>query len=651
MKLLAVLSILVGNALAWPTAAAQTAVEDDAAMREQFRAAYAAANTGVVADDDTALRAYVLYPYLRAARIEQALGLAEGSWHDSDVAAAEFLKETGTTPVAQGLRRTWLASLARRESWAAFIDHYDPSAATLALECQQFNARIAREETAGLAAAIRARWLTGNRLPSECEPAFQWLSAQGELPDALVAKRAELLLDNGNASFARTIAARLPGDAAAPLLERADFIENPARMLDALLGDPNRLVPAEVVLEAWSRLARNAPEEALPRFTPLSERMPTLEDADKLARALALGLAWDRRPEALDYFARVPRAALADGDLEWWTRAALWAGDWGLVRTTIAAMSPAQQSDWAWRYWAARTAEQLDEKDAARTLYSAMLGGDNYYSALAAAHLGERVTPKLTPVPLDAEDVETIAAVDTFRRARELALLGLRELATNEWNYGYALLPEDQRLQAVHLAARWELYDIAVATATSHGQFNDYTLLYPRPYADEVATAVKLTKVEPDLLYGVLRQESLFRPDAASSAGAFGVAQLTYATARETARRWQLPAPKRDDLFDPRVNIPLGAARVAELLEQFDAQLPVALGAYIAGPAAAARWFISSPDRQRRLDRKHSLQRDARLRAPRALAQPRIQMARNRPVRKGARLARQDREQEPQAAD
>ena len=198
-------------------------------------------------------------------------------------------------------------------------------------------------------------------------------------------------------------------------------------------------------------------------------------------------------------------------------------------------------------------------------------------------------------MPLDAEDVETIAAVDTFRRARELALLGLRELATNEWNYGYALLPEDQRLQAVHLAARWELYDIAVATATSHGQFNDYTLLYPRPYADEVATAVKLTKVEPDLLYGVLRQESLFRPDAASSAGAFGVAQLTYATARETARRWQLPAPKRDDLFDPRVNIPLGAARVAELLEQFDAQLPVALGAYNAGPAAAARWLPPRP--------------------------------------------------------
>jgi soluble lytic murein transglycosylase len=146
-------------------------------------------------------------------------------------------------------------------------------------------------------------------------------------------------------------------------------------------------------------------------------------------------------------------------------------------------------------------------------------------------------------------------------------------------------------LQAIHLAARLEVYDIAVSMATSHGQFNDYALLYPRPYPDEVAAAARMTNVEPYLLYGVLRQESLFRPDASSSAGALGVAQLTPATARETARRWSLPAPNRDDLLDPTVNITLGAARVAELLERFDGKLPVALGAYNAGEAAAARWL------------------------------------------------------------
>jgi soluble lytic murein transglycosylase len=583
---------LLAGGLASAALTARVAAQDDAvAVREQFRSAYAAAALGTAGDDSEALRAYVLYPYVRAARLAWALGRAQGYWNETDVATAEFLAATGTAPVAQALHTVWLASLARRASWRAFLEQYDPAAATAKLECQRFAALIALDETAGLAAAVRARWLTGVRLPSDCEPAFQWLRAERELPDELVTERATLLLDNGQASFARVIAGRLPREAAAPLLERADFIESPARMLDVLLREESRVVPWEVVLDAWSRLARNAPAEALARYAALLPRAPTPDDAHALELALAKGLAWDRRPEALDHFARVPRAALDDTGIEWWARAAMWAGDWSTVRAAVAAMSPAQQSDWSWRYWAARAAEQLGENGEARALYTAALGGDNYYSAIAAARLDERVVPALRPIPLDQAQVEAIGAVDAFRRAHELALVGLRELATNEWHYAYVSLTADQQLQAVHLAARWGIYDVAVATATSHGRFNDYELLYPRPYADEIAAAVRLTDVDPHLLYGVLRQESLFRTDAASSAGALGMAQLNHATARETARRWALPVPRRAELFDAKVSITLGAARVAELLEEFDGQLPVALGAYNAGEAAAARWL------------------------------------------------------------
>ena len=584
--------IVAACVLASPAIAAFADTDAEDAARERFRAAYAAAAVGVDASgDDEALRAYVLYPYLRAARLESALARAQGAWHETDVATAEVLAQTGEQPVAQALRRAWLASLARREVWDAFLDQYSVDVATPELECQRLNARIARRETAGLAAEIRARWLTGHRLPSECEPTFQWLRAQGELPPELVAQRVELLLDNGQASFARVVAERLPAEAAAPLLERAQFIESPARMLDAFVRDTSRDVPSAVVLEAWSRFARNSPEQAVARYSALFERMPSRADAHELAQPLAKGLAWDRSPEALDYFGRVPSGTLDAVGREWRVRAALWSAEWDEVRAAIAAMPPAEQADWPWLYWAARAAEQRGESDTARTLYTAALPGDNYYAAMAAARIGERVVPRLEPLPLDAAKIESIAAIDAFRRVRELARLGMRELATNEWHYGYALLPEEQRLQAVHLAARWEIYDIAVALATSLGRFNDYKLLYPRPYEAEVDVAAKLAKVDAHLLYGVLRQESLFRADAASSAGAFGIAQLTHSTARETALRWKLPAPKRADLFDPAVGITLGAARLAELLERFDAQLPVALGAYNAGETAAARWL------------------------------------------------------------
>src|SRR6185503_18458736 len=274
------------------------------------------------------------------------------------------------------------------------------------------------------------RWLTEYRLPGECEPAFQWLRAQRELPDELVAQRATLLLDNGQAAFARTIAARLPSETAAPLLQRADFIESPARMLDAVLRNPNSSVPIDVVLEAWTRLARNSPDQALTRFEALDER---LRGAPELALNLALGLAWDRRRDALDYFARVPRDALDDAALEWQVRAAMWAGDWDLARAAIAAMSPQHQAESAWRYWAGRAAEQRREGDSARAEYAAIRDSDNYYSAMAAARLGERVVPRLEPLPLDAATVDAIAALDAFRRVRELVLVDQRQLATSEW--------------------------------------------------------------------------------------------------------------------------------------------------------------------------------------------------------------------------
>ena len=222
------------------------------------------------ADDDEALRAYVLYPYLRAARLERALARAQGAWHETDVAAAEFLAGDGRRARRAGTRRTWLASLARRASWASVSRAIRRRRGHACARMSAASTRASRaRRPPGFAAEIRARWLTGYRLPSECEPAFQWLRAQGELPDELVAQRAELLLDNGQASFARIVAARLPAEAAAPLLERADFIENPARMLDALVRDASRDVPADGrargVVAARAQCARRGARAVSPR--------------------------------------------------------------------------------------------------------------------------------------------------------------------------------------------------------------------------------------------------------------------------------------------------------------------------------------------------------------------------------------------------
>jgi soluble lytic murein transglycosylase len=93
----------------------------------------------------------------------------------------------------------------------------------------------------------------------------------------------------------------------------------------------------------------------------------------------------------------------------------------------------------------------------------------------------------------------------------------------------------------------------------------------------------------------VIRQESLFRTDAVSTAGAVGLAQLIPETARRVARTWRQPVPAAADLFDPAVNITLGAAHLRDLVNRFNKQTVVALAGYNAGGNAADRWLPPAP--------------------------------------------------------
>jgi soluble lytic murein transglycosylase len=88
-----------------------------------------------------------------------------------------------------------------------------------------------------------------------------------------------------------------------------------------------------------------------------------------------------------------------------------------------------------------------------------------------------------------------------------------------------------------------------------------------------------------------MRQETLFRADAASSANARGLLQLVPETARITARKLRLPVPSADDLFNPAVNVPLGAMNLKSLIDDYAGQVTLALASYNAGPAAMRRWL------------------------------------------------------------
>jgi soluble lytic murein transglycosylase len=591
----AALALLGGSSQAANDAAAPYA---DA--RQAFREAYAHV-TGNPNDsgssDSEALKSYPLYPYLQAARIREALNGEPTTLAAVDQRASDFLAEYGRQPVARALRHAWLDSLARRSQWAQFLEAYRDSGASDTERCQSFIAKVALGKTTGLAGDISKAWLIPHSLP-ECDQPFAWLKQNGLLTTALVEERIRLTLDGGStqgAAFARQLIQQLPPDRAAPLSLWASLLETPQRSIDALVSSPDTRADPVVLLAGWTHLARTDRAGAKERYAKLIRaRGLNSQEASPYALALALPLAWDHDDAALDYFKLVATSDLDDPALEWQARAALWAKDWSLVSRTIAALSSTDRLTARWRYWAARAAEQLHDARA-QELYESLLADDNYYSAMAAAHLNRTVIPHPEPLPVDSALLATLERNPALERARELFLCGLRPEAAAEWQFGYDALADSARTQTIHLAARWGWYDQAVSVATAQHVFNDYALLYPRPFDAEVRAAARSAQLAPEIVYGVVRQESLYRIDVVSTAGARGLMQLQPDTARRTARYWKRPEPSPADLFDPSINTTLGAGRLRMLLDQFNGQIPLALAGYNAGSNAVLRWLAPQP--------------------------------------------------------
>jgi soluble lytic murein transglycosylase len=66
-------------------------------------------------------------------------------------------------------------------------------------------------------------------------------------------------------------------------------------------------------------------------------------------------------------------------------------------------------------------------------------------------------------------------------------------------------------------------------------------------------------------------------------------------TAERVARQEAFESFRVEDLFQPQVNIELGAAYLDQLLEQFRGRASAAIGSYNAGPHRVVEWLEDQP--------------------------------------------------------
>ena len=240
-------------------------------------------------------------------------------------------------------------------------------------------------------------------------------------------------------------------------------------------------------------------------------------------------------------------------------------------------------------FWLGRARRTLgDEAGAAKAFAEAARYRTVFYGLLALDELGPE--PVLRELPPVAEAEETFEARDTVRAVRLFAANGspqrsltlLREVSQDLSDGGEVLL-------AARLAKQLGATDLAISIAET-AERKGYPL-DPLSFPDDSVPTTTVAEVDHAAIFAIARQESRFRSDAVSSAGARGLMQLMPGTARETAARVGVEYSKSRLTSDPAYNALLGSTYLADQLAAFDRSLVLAAAAYNAGPGNARKWI------------------------------------------------------------
>ena len=116
----------------------------------------------------------------------------------------------------------------------------------------------------------------------------------------------------------------------------------------------------------------------------------------------------------------------------------------------------------------------------------------------------------------------------------------------------------------------------------------------PRAYAEHVDKAAQEYGIDPNLLFAVMRVESIYNRRIISYAGAIGLMQIMPRTGRLIAERLEYENFQPTDLLDPRTNVRFSAWYLSSLLKRFSGRLPLAIASYHGGPHNVRLWMRSN---------------------------------------------------------
>lgn len=251
-------------------------------------------------------------------------------------------------------------------------------------------------------------------------------------------------------------------------------------------------------------------------------------------------------------------------------------------------------------YWAGRSYGAMGDTGRAAERWREVIARDSmsYYADAAARRLGVPAwAPAASPDTfVAAPDLDSLA-----RRADFLDHVMLDDEASMERaRLARAAGSSSERLMSgADLMRRHGLPSQAISLARkaqNAGAPRDarlYRLLYPLGFPSALQGEARRAGVDPPLVAALTRQESLFDPEATSSAGARGLMQVMPEVGKRVAKGLGYPEWDAVLLYQADANLEIGSVHLKALLESQGSVVEV-LAAYNAGAHRVVRWKTRS---------------------------------------------------------
>ena len=121
-----------------------------------------------------------------------------------------------------------------------------------------------------------------------------------------------------------------------------------------------------------------------------------------------------------------------------------------------------------------------------------------------------------------------------------------------------------------------------------YGKKEEWRLLYPTPYLEDVLKLAGEFNVPVQLIYSIMRAETYYRESLSSNVGALGLMQIMPQTFEKISKFGGI---KIKDPMDPYDSMKASVWYLAKLLKRFDHNLIAATAAYNAGPHNVSDWI------------------------------------------------------------